>query len=192
MTIPFARSFCLVARGGAGLCCDADGVALGPVPLVDAVAGASGRRSYHLRPMSQVARAMRLAYDAASDDIERWQRGLAKVAELLTAGEIAQAGIRAVLLAFPEIEPAAMAQLGCAAELQKYNPHWADEARVPAGNPEGGEWTGDGGPGRQAAETAYFQPAAAQMSNVQAMKERFVDAHLDDTEKGAADLGVPV
>lgn len=180
-----------MARGGAGLCCDADGVALGPLPLVDAVAGASGRRSYHLRPMSQVARALRLAYDAASDDIERWQRGLAKVAELLDAGAVVQAGIRAVLLAFPEIEPAAMAKLAHAAELQKYNPHWPDEAREPAGTPKGGEWAGNGAPSPPA-RSPYFEPAAAQMTDVQAKKERFVDAHLDAAEKGAAELGIPV
>ncbi len=191
MTIAFARPCRLVPRGGAGLWCDADGVALGPVPLVDAVTGASGRRSYRLRPPSEVAQTLRLAYDATPDDIERWQRGLAKVAELLDAGEVARAGIRAVLLAFPEIEPAAMAKLAHAAELQKSNPHWPDEARVPAGTPEGGEWTGDGQADRQT-EDAYFQPAAARTTDVQAKKERFVDAHLGDVEKGAAELGVPV
>ena len=28
--------------------------------------------------------------------------------------------------------------------MSKANPNWQDEARVPAGNPGGGRWTGDG------------------------------------------------
>lgn len=191
MNIPFARSYQLVARGQPGLACDRDGVTLGPVILVEVVSEMSGRRAYRMRPAAEVAQALRLAYGASAEDIEGCQRGLANVAELLTAGEPAQAGIRAVLLALPEISVSGMAKLAQAADLQKYNPHWPDQARVPAGTPEGGEWSGDGEESRQA-ESAYFQPAAAQISDVQAKKERFVDAHLDDTQKAADQLGVPV
>ncbi len=185
-TIAFAPVYRLVPRGRAGLACDTDGVTLGQVPLVDA-ADINGRR----RPDNEVAQALRLAYGFAPEEIDRCRRGFAKVAELLTAGEIAQAGIRAVLLALPEISPAGMARLANAADLQKYNPHWADEARAPASTPEGGQWTADGEPDRPP-EDAYIQPAAAQTSDVQAKKERFVDAHLDAAEKGAAELGIPV
>ncbi|MGH7065412.1 MAG: hypothetical protein ACREET_15160 [Stellaceae bacterium] len=41
MTIAFAKSYALVPRGGPGLACDDDGVALGPIPLVDAEAFAA-------------------------------------------------------------------------------------------------------------------------------------------------------
>ena len=42
MTIAFARAYRLVPRGAAGLACDDDGVALGPMRLVETVTDASG------------------------------------------------------------------------------------------------------------------------------------------------------
>ena len=177
-TIAFAPVYRLVPRGRAGLACDTDGVTLGQVPLVDA-ADINGRRG---------ARTTRWRRRSASPTASPPRRSIAAAAVLpkwrssLTAGEIAQAGIRAVLLALPEISRAGMARLANAADLQKYNPHWADEARAPAGTPEGGQWTADGEPDRPP-EDAYIQPAAAQTSDVQAKKERFVDAHLDAAEK---------
>jgi hypothetical protein len=96
-----------------------------------------------------------------------------------------------VLLAFPEIGPEAMAKLAHAAALQKDNPNWADEPRNPAGGPGGGEWTNDGNEGGRA-EDANVRPAAAQISDDQAKKERFVDAHLGDTQAAADRLGIPV
>ncbi|MGH7063812.1 MAG: glucosaminidase domain-containing protein [Stellaceae bacterium] len=191
MTIAFARFYRLVARGEPGLACDEGGVALGPLSLVESISEVSGRRAYRMRPVAEVAQALGLAYGAGPDDIERCQRGLAKVAELLTAGELAQAGIRAVLLALPEIGASGMAKLTQAADLQKYNPNWDQEARNPAAAPGAGEWTGNGEESRQT-DIAYFQPAAAQISDVQAKKERFVEAHLDDTQKAADELGIPV
>jgi hypothetical protein len=101
MTIAFARAYRLVPRGAAGLACDDDGVALGPVRLVEAVADPFGRRVYRLRPAAEIAQALRLAYGSTPDEIERCRRGLARVADLLTAGERAQACIHAVQLAFP-------------------------------------------------------------------------------------------
>ncbi|HXQ49610.1 MAG TPA: hypothetical protein VN802_00825 [Stellaceae bacterium] len=80
----------------------------------------------------------------ARTDLERRLRGLTHVAQLLNDGEEARARIHAVLLAFPEISPDGMAKLVRATELQKYNPDWPDEPRVPAGNPDGGQWTTDG------------------------------------------------
>jgi hypothetical protein len=50
MTIAFARACRLVPRGAAGLACDDDGVALGPVRLVETVADAAGCRRYRPRP----------------------------------------------------------------------------------------------------------------------------------------------
>ena len=200
MTFAFARAYRLVPRG-AGLSCDDDGVALGPVRLVEAVIDRCGRRVYRLRPASEVAQALRLAYGSLPDEIERCQRGLARVGELLTAGARAQACIHAVQLAFPQIAPEAMANLAHAASLQKDNSNWADEPRVPAGSPGGGEWTSEGDeegadahvrPATVPTADVNILPAAAQTSNVQAMKERFVDTHLGDTEAAADQLGVPV
>jgi hypothetical protein len=133
MTIAFARAYSPVPRGEAGLACDDDGVALGPVRLVEAVTDPSRRRCYRMRPTSEVAEALRLAYGSAPDEIERCRRGFAHIAQLLTAGERVQACIQAVLLAFPEIAPAGMAKLAHAAALQKYNPNWEQERRIPDG-----------------------------------------------------------
>jgi Mannosyl-glycoprotein endo-beta-N-acetylglucosaminidase len=187
VTIAFTRAYRLVPRGAAGLACDDDGVALGPVTLVEAASDPSGQRFYRLRPEAEVAQALRLAYGWAPDYIERCRRGLARVAQLLTAGEQAQACIHAVQLAFPEIAPEGMAKLAHAASVQKYNPNWAAEPRIPDG-PGGGDWTTDSSGGGD----ANIQPAAAPMNPVQAMKERFVDAHLADTQKAAERLGIPV
>jgi hypothetical protein len=121
-----------------------------------------------------------------------------------TAGERAQACIHAVQLAFPQIAPEGMAKLAHAAALQKDNPNWADEPRVPGGNPGGGEWANGGEEGDVGGRDADVQPvtlpttdvnvrpAAAQTSDVQARKERFVDAHLGDSQAAADRLGVPV
>jgi len=189
MTILFTRAYTLVPRGGAGLACDEDGVALGPLPLVEAVSDASCRRSYRLRPTEEIEQAFHLAYGSAPDEIERHRRGLAEVTQLLAAGKDAQARIQGVLLAAPEIAPEGMAKLAQAAALRKANPDWPNQPRTPAGSSEGGQWTSGNGGG---AKDAEIQPAAAQTSDVQARKERFVDAHLADAEKGADELGVPV
>jgi hypothetical protein len=77
--------------------------------------------------------------------MERRCRGVVRVTQLLGAGADALARIYAVLLGFAEIAPDGMAKLAAVASLCKYNPAWEDEPRVPAGNPDGGQWTGDGG-----------------------------------------------
>lgn len=206
MTIAFARAFSLIRRGAAGLACDDDGVALGPMRFVEAVIDPSGQRFYRMRPMPEVTQALRRAYRSAPDQIERVGRGLARIARLLTAGKQGQACIRAVQLAFPEIAPEAMTKLAYAASLQKDNPNWAGEPRVPGGNPDGGEWTNDGGEDAnvrpagaptsplqgERADEPNVRQVAAPVSVVQAKKERFVDAHLADAQKAADQLGIPV
>lgn len=146
MRDPFICSYGLVARGGPGLACDEDGLALGPVTLAKIGRDAAGQRSWWLHPDHEIAEAFRLAYGPTPDRlVERWCRGLGKVAELLARGEAAHARIYAVLLGFPEIAPEGMAKLAQAAGLAKYGTAWEIEARVPAHNPGGGEWTNDGG-----------------------------------------------
>lgn len=156
--------------------------------LVEAVIDPSGRRFFRVRPASEVAQALRLAYGSAPEEIGRGRRSLSRIARLLTAGERAQACIHAVQFAFPEIVPKAMTKLAHVASLKKDNPNWPDEPRNPAGDPSGGEWTDNGGQ----AEDANIRPAAAPMNPVQVMKERFVDAHLTDAQKAADQLGIPV
>jgi len=143
---PFVRCYGLVHRGGPGLACDDDGLALGPTALAKTVLDVAGRRQCRLRPRDELTQALRLAYGPVPDPvIERWCRGLAKVVDSIASGQEAYARIYAVLLGFPEIAPAGMAKLAQAAGLAKYGAAWETEARVPAHNPGGGEWTSDGG-----------------------------------------------
>jgi hypothetical protein len=113
--------------------------------LAEAACDVSGRRRYRMRPSAKIVETLRLAYGPMADHItERRCRSLTRVMELLSAGEDARARIHAVLLGFPEIAPEAMAKLARAAGLEKYNPDWEDQSRVPPGNSDGGQWTGDG------------------------------------------------
>ena len=191
MAISFTRAYGLVPRGTAGLACDEDGVALGPMPLVESVTDAFGRRRYGIRSPQEVAEAFRIAYGSAPDEIERYRRGLARITELLAAGEDAQARIEAVLLAAPEIAPECMTKLAQATALQKVNPDWPNQPRNPAGSPEGGQWTSDGNDSREV-EDVSVKPGAGRTNDVQTRKERFVDEHLADAQNGADQLDVPV
>jgi hypothetical protein len=135
----------LVPRGGPGLACDGEGVALGPVTLAKKVPDPNGNRRYRLLSPEDMTKAPRLAYGSISDTVVgRCCRGLFRITQLLETGEDALASIHAVLIGFPEIAPDGMAKL---AALRKYNPDWEDEPRVPAGNPGGGQWTNDAGGG---------------------------------------------
>lgn len=119
----FIRTFSLVKRGDPGLVCDDEGLALGPVVLAKAGFDRAGQRHCELRPTEDVAEALRLAYGPISDRaIERWSRGLPKVAELLTRGEHARAGIFAIMLGFPEIAPDDMVKLAAPAHAKNTIP----------------------------------------------------------------------
>lgn len=141
------RKYRLVPRGGPGLTCDGEGLALGPIILARRLRHCSdGKQNYKLLSPEAVRYAVNLAYGALpSDVLEQYYRGLARVVNHLAAGDEAVAGIEAVLLGFPEIALDRMAQLATFSSLHKYNPDWEDEPRVPPGRPGAGEWTGSGG-----------------------------------------------
>lgn len=148
MARPIFQKYSLVPRGGPGLACDAEGLALGPIILARKICDAAGNRRYRLLSPKDMRQALRLTYGPIPDAvIERCCRGLVRVTQLLGTGKDALAGIHAVLIGFPAITPDGMAKLAAAASLRKYNPDWEDEPRVPAGNPDGGQWTGDDGDG---------------------------------------------
>jgi hypothetical protein len=111
---------------------------------------------------------------------------LRQVANALNDGELALASIALLQMRLPPLPSADHARAIAKAHglLLKENPDWADEPRVPAGNPDGGEWTtedGDAGP----------DLAAARQDQTQRRKELFADAHLADTQPVADRLGVP-
>jgi hypothetical protein len=129
--------FRLTKRGGDGVCCDARGVALGPVGLVEAAA-ANGRRVYRVRPAEEVARVLALAYAPfTADDLARRLSGRDVAARALETGDMAKAAVATVLLKLPPLSPEAMAKLARDPTLKKYNP---GQPRVPKGQPDGGQW----------------------------------------------------
>jgi hypothetical protein len=145
MKAPIFRTYSLVPRGGPGLTCDDAGLALGPVVLAKKICDVPGARRYKLLSLDGMVNALRLAYGSVSDAAtERRCRGIVRVSQLLESGEDALARIYAVLIGFPEIPPDGMIKLAAAASLRKDNPDWEDEPRVPAGNPDGGQWTSEG------------------------------------------------
>jgi hypothetical protein len=145
MTVPIFRTYSLAPRGDPGLTCDDAGLALGPVVLARKVRHVSGARRYKLLSLDGMVDALRLAYGSISDAVtERRCRGIVRVSQLLESGEDALARIYAVLIGFPEIPQDGMTKLAAVASLRKYNPDWEDEPRIPAGNPDSGQWTTDG------------------------------------------------
>jgi hypothetical protein len=58
MKSSFPPMYRLTARGGVGLACDEQGIALGPVPLVESLPAGS-RRIFRPRPPEEIARPMR-------------------------------------------------------------------------------------------------------------------------------------
>jgi hypothetical protein len=117
---------------------------------------------------------------------------LCHVAESLNNGNLALACISLVRMQLPPLPSAghALAMAKADGLVGKYNPDLEDEPRVPAGNPDGGQWTSEGGDTGD--DASPIVPAAARVDETQAKKERFVDAHFADAQTGADQLGVPV
>jgi Mannosyl-glycoprotein endo-beta-N-acetylglucosaminidase len=118
---------------------------------------------------------------------------LGYVAQALNKGDLALARISLVRAELPPLPNSHLAREMAQADglLIKYNPDWEDESRLPAGDPDGGQWTG-GGEDDSRTDTSGLQPAADRVDPTQAKKERFVDSHLADAQKVADQLGVPV
>lgn len=119
MNAPLFQTFRLVPRGRPGLACDDEGVALGPVGLVEAFRDEDGALRFRSRPAREVSETLKLAYgDAVGETLARRRRGLEHIAELLTDGEEARAKLHAVLLGFPAIDHEGMAKLRRLAEAR--------------------------------------------------------------------------
>jgi hypothetical protein len=83
---------------------------------------------------------------------------LRQAAAAIEAGDLCLAGIETVLLALPDLTPSALAKLAEVVALEKGGTAWQNEPRVPAGQPDGGQWTTAGGTG--GASAAGAEPAA--------------------------------
>lgn len=126
-----------------------------------------------------------------------------RIDEAVARGDLAKARDYGLPRAVLDIADRPLHRLAIAEFLAKagFNP---DEPRVRAGNTDGGQWTtGGGGSDGGSGSSAGIQPdlgaggsdiesAAAQTGGVRAKKERFVDAHLADTQPAADKLRVPV
>ena len=147
-------------RGGDGLACDQAGVALGAADLARVGADAAGRRRCEVRPRQALERILGAAFGSQPEDvILRLDRGLHRAAKAIEAGDLCLAGIEAVLLRLPDLTPQALVKLAEVAKLEKGGTAWQNEPRVPAGQPDGGQWTtADGASG---APTVPAKPAAA-------------------------------
>jgi hypothetical protein len=98
----------LAPRGGGGLACDSEGVALGPADLVRRDAKVLGGRRYEVRPRPGLGRIVGVAYGPQSEDvILRLHRGLCRAASAMEAGNLCLAGIEIVLLRLPDLTPLA-------------------------------------------------------------------------------------
>jgi hypothetical protein len=138
----------LAPRGGGGLACDKAGVALGAVELVRVGADAAGRRRSEVRPPQGLGWILSAAYGPRPEHVvHRLHRGLSRAAAAIEAGDLCLAGVETVLLSLPDLSPQALAKLAEVAELEKGGTAWQDEPRVPAGQPDGGQWTTADGAG---------------------------------------------
>jgi hypothetical protein len=158
MSIFAQHSYRLVPRGGEGLACDKDGLALGAVDLARVRLDARGVRRCEVLSADEIGQILRTAYGPQPDGVVlRLHRGLRRAAASIEAGDLGRAGVEAVTLGFPDLTPGAMAKLAEIADLEKRNMAWETEPRIPRGQAGGGQWTTDGG----GAPTAAAKPAGS-------------------------------
>jgi hypothetical protein len=137
---PFDIPFRLTKRGGFGLACDAAGIALGPVVLVELTEERRRHfyRLYRRRPVAEIIHALTLGYGPIeASDLTARLAGLEVATNALNHGDMARASVATVLLKLPPLSREALAKLAGDPTLKKYSP---DQPRD-----ERGRWTsGDG------------------------------------------------
>jgi hypothetical protein len=201
MNQSFLRKFSVAGPEGDGrqAYLNKDGVFLGRgVPLLerDAQGRWKPRDAAILAPLLAKGYGVPVALD-------RRERQLLYLAEALNKGDLALAGVSLVHLELPPLpsDDHALTMAQADGQLIKFNPHWDRERRDPKGETTGGHWTSDGG-GASAATAPSMcgdqsgggleQQVALQEDPTQARKRRFVEAHLEDAQKAADELHVPV
>ena len=139
------QTYRLVPRGGPGLTCDSEGVALGGIPVAWSDTEEEGQSSWKVRSPDEIGEILGRAYGFQRREIvEQCHRGLRRVAARLHAGDLALAGVEALMLRLPRIDPEGMAKLAGLRDLRKDDDAWQNEPRIPAGQPDGGQWTTGG------------------------------------------------
>ncbi len=173
MNLPLGRPYRLVDRGGSGLVCDQDGVALGALSLIRAGRSARNLRGCDVRSPAEIDRILRLACGPQPNEvIQRLHRGLQRTAGWIEAGDLGRAAMEAVMLRLPELTIDAMAKLAGIANFEKGGAAWENELRVPSGQAGGGQWTTAGGgsatvkpalPARQASSSGEVRSRPASL-----------------------------
>lgn len=184
MTEAISHRHALVSRGEAGLACDAEGVALGPICLVSRREGHDVWAAASLR---DVELALRLAYGHDDKNLaRRCHAGLDRIAKALAASDVVRAAVEAVHLGLPPLDRKAMKKLAALSPLSKGVDAWQNEPRLPAGQAGGGQWTTAGG------DPPAPQSAATRESPLQQQKATFARRYLATARLYAAMLKVPV
>ena len=157
------RPFRLVDRGGPGLVCDEDCVALGAISLVRARRNSRSLSGCDVRSPDEINLILRMAYGPQPNEvIQRFHRALQRTARWIETGDLGRAAIETVMLRLPELTSDAKARLAWIADLEKGGPAWESEPRVPSGQTDGGQWTTDGGGPAEAARSVLpVRPASA-------------------------------
>ena len=146
MNFPIDYLYRLVDRGGAGLSCDAQGVALGSAELARLHLEEGCVRRCEVRSPEGLGQILKTAYGPQPDAVvQRLHRGLRRTAAWLESGDLCQAGVEAVMLRVPDLNSTGVAKLAELADLEKRGASWEDQPRLPAGQTGGGQWTTDGG-----------------------------------------------
>src|SRR5580704_5250175 len=160
MALEPRQTYRLVPRGGPGLTCDSEGVALGGITVAWSDAEEEGQSSWKVRSSGEIGEILRRAYGSQRPEVvEQCHRGLQRVAARLHAGDLALAGVEALMLRLPRIDAEGMAKLEGLHDLRKDGDAWQDEPRVPGGQSAGGQWTTGGASG--APTTSSERPSTA-------------------------------
>jgi hypothetical protein len=127
------------------LTCDSEGAALGGIPVAWCSEGDDGASRWQTRSSDEIREILERAYGPQRGGVvERFHRGLRRVATHLEAGDVALAAMEALMLRLPSIGPDGMAKLAALNDLTKGGDAWENEPRAPAGQPDGGQWTTGG------------------------------------------------
>ncbi|MGH6737943.1 MAG: glucosaminidase domain-containing protein [Bradyrhizobium sp.] len=190
MGLAFTRLFRLAGPRGDGRnpYVNADGAFIGcGVPLLER--DPVGR--WRPREETILERVLAVGYGTSIAHGQRIAQ-LRHVAQYLNDGDVALAQISLLRMQLPPLASAEHARAMAKADgVIAKDAAWEDEPRVPAGSPDGGEWTDEDGSGATEPD-AEIIPVAARVDATRAKKERFVDKHLAYTEPIAERLGIPV
>jgi hypothetical protein len=192
---PYCETYRLYKRGGAGICCDIDGVSLGPVTLVERV-DKGVRKRYCICSAEVLAEALTVAYGPLPGGVMVYLAGgIRRVTQSLEDVNVPLAMIKVVQMKFPEIAPENLSRMATL-DLSKYNHRH---------RPDNGQFDfreGGGGSSRHQAKTTYsgvaIGSASADGSVVQVHLNGFGNTYLDssfaakvkDFDKNTSEAGV--